>query len=69
MRAGLIKVWASEDGLELVVRHSEPLVRPDDVVAALRLLAPDVLSEIDAPLATRRAQGPLIGDEVGDPLA
>ena len=29
----------------------------------------DVLSEIDAPLATRRAQGPLIGDEVGDPLA
>ena len=47
----------------------EPLVRPDDVVAALRLLVPDVLSEIDAPLATRRAQGPLIGDEVGDPLA
>ena len=69
VRAGLIKVWASEDGLELVVRHSEPLVRPDDVVAALRLLAPDVLSEIDAPLATRQAQGPLIGDEVGDPLA
>ena len=69
VRAGLIKVWASEDGLEVVVRHSEPLVRPDDVVAALRLLAPDVLSEIDAPLATRRAQGPLIGDEVGDPLA
>lgn len=51
------------------MRLSEPLVRPDDVVAALRPLVPDVLSEIDAPLATRAGPGPLIGDEVGDPLA
>ncbi|WP_341728578.1 TIGR03936 family radical SAM-associated protein [Brooklawnia sp.] len=68
VRPGLVKVWTSQSGLELIIRHSEPLVRPDDVVAALRLLAPQLLSEIDAPRATRRAQGPLIGDRVSDPL-
>jgi radical SAM-linked protein len=54
--------------LDMVVRQVTPTVRPDDVLAALRVvagLAPDA-----APIAVRVAQGPL--DEsgsVGDPLA
>jgi hypothetical protein len=54
--------------LELVVRQATPAVRPDDILAALRIvagLAPDA-----PPVAVRVAQGPL--DETGtvsDPLA
>jgi len=54
--------------LDMVVRQVTPTVRPDDVLAALRIvagLAPDTV-----PFAVRVAQGPL--DEsgaVGDPLA
>lgn len=54
--------------LELVVRQTTPAVRPDDVLAAMRIvvgLAPEV-----PPVAVRVAQGPL--DETGtvsDPLA
>ncbi len=63
-----------EDGvgcaiLRLVVRHSTPAVRPDDVLAALRHVA-DLVPPVP-PLVTRLAQGPL--DQaaviVGDPLA
>ncbi len=55
--------------LRLVVRHTTPVVRPDDVLAALvsrGLLAPP------SPIRmTRLAQGPLDqqGDTVADPLA
>jgi len=68
--------------LQAVVRHTTPVVRPDDVLAGLRSLAP---LELSSPLvATRLAQGPLCAPEirfsdfhggnvgetaVGDPLA
>jgi radical SAM-linked protein len=54
--------------LELVVRQVTPSVRPDDVLAALRVVAGLALSA--PPVAVRVAQGPI--DEhgtVGDPLA
>jgi radical SAM-linked protein len=54
--------------LELVVRHTTPVARPDDVLAALRDvagLAPEV-----APRATRLAQGRLDHDgRLADPFA
>jgi radical SAM-linked protein len=54
--------------LDLVLRHAEPAVRPDDVLSGLASVAG--LSADGAPLLTRLAQGPL--DEatgtVGDPL-
>src|SRR6185503_1138291 len=56
-------------GLDVLVRHSTPAVRPDDVLAALRVVAH--LAPPSPPVATRLAQGPL--DEadgaVADPLA
>lgn len=54
--------------LELVVRQTTPAVRPDDVLAAMRIVA-DLAPEVP-PVAVRVAQGPL--DETGtvsDPLA
>jgi radical SAM-linked protein len=54
--------------LDMVVRQVTPTVRPDDVLAALRIVAGLALSV--PPSAVRVAQGPL--DEsgsVGDPLA
>ena len=55
--------------LDMVVRHTTPAVRPDDVLAALRVVAD--LAPPSPPVATRLAQGPL--DEadgaVADPLA
>lgn len=55
--------------LTVVVRHSTPAVRPDDVLAALRLVAD--LVPPTPPRVTRLAQGPLApdGQGVGDPLA
>lgn len=54
--------------LDLVLRHSVPAVRPDDVLSGLAADAGLVL--VGAPLLTRLAQGPL--DEttlcIGDPL-
>ena len=54
--------------LDMVVRQVTPTVRPDDVLAALRVVAG--LAPGAAPVAVRVVQGPL--DEsgsVGDPLA
>ena len=54
--------------LDLVVRQVTPAVRPDDVLAALGIVAGLALAE--PPLAVRLAQGPL--DEsgaIGDPLS
>ena len=55
--------------LRMVVRHTTPSVRPDDILTALRAvtaLAPPV-----PPLVTRLAQGPLHDATAGvaDPLA
>jgi radical SAM-linked protein len=54
--------------LHMVVRHTTPAVRPDDVLAALRLQAD--LAPPSPPRMTRLAQGPLDGTDgaVTDPL-
>jgi radical SAM-linked protein len=54
--------------LDVVVRLVTPTVRPDDVVAALGIVAG--LAPAAPPLAVRRAQGPLdTRNVIGDPLA
>lgn len=55
--------------LRLVVRHTTPAVRPDDVLAALRSQA--LLVPPSPPRMTRLAQGPLdpTSGAVADPLA
>ncbi len=55
--------------LEVVVRHGEPSVRPDDVLAGLRAVGG--LEASSAPMAQRLAQGPIDPRDgsVGDPLA
>jgi radical SAM-linked protein len=54
--------------LHVVVRHTTPAVRPDDVLAALRSHAQ--LAPPSSPRMTRLAQGPLdeAGGTVADPL-
>ena len=53
--------------LDLVVRQVTPAVRPDDVLAALRIVAGFALDA--PPVAVRLAQGPLDdAGEVADPL-
>ncbi|MGB0098808.1 MAG: TIGR03936 family radical SAM-associated protein [Nocardioides sp.] len=54
--------------LDLVLRHQEPAVRPDDVLTGLRAVGGLEIS--GAPLLTRLAQGPLdpATGEVGNPL-
>ncbi len=55
--------------LRMVVRHTTPAVRPDDILAALRAVAG--LEPPTPPLVTRLAQGPLqdATGRVADPLA
>jgi len=55
--------------LQMVVRHTTPAVRPDDVLAGLRSHAH--LAPPSSPRMTRLAQGPLDeeGGTVADPLA
>ncbi|MDQ6896477.1 MAG: TIGR03936 family radical SAM-associated protein [Actinomycetota bacterium] len=54
--------------IRLVVRHTTPAVRPDDILTALRSVAD--LVPPTSPLVTRLAQGPLKDEEaeVADPL-
>ncbi|MHA6524478.1 TIGR03936 family radical SAM-associated protein [Tessaracoccus sp. G1721] len=56
---------ADDETLHLRSIHQTPLVRPDDVVTALRALDPRVPSQA---LLTRLGQGPLGEDGIGDPL-
>ena len=62
---------ATEGGarLDVVLRHTVPSVRPDDVLTGLAQVAPVALGP--ARLLTRVSQGPLDEEtaEVGDPLA
>jgi len=55
--------------LRLVVRHTIPAVRPDDVLQALASVGS--LTTATPPRVTRWSQGPLTSDarDVGDPLA
>jgi radical SAM-linked protein len=54
--------------LRMVVRHSTPAVRPDDILTGLRQVAD--LAPPSPPLVTRLAQGPLdaVTGELADPL-
>ena len=54
--------------LDLLLRHLEPAVRPDDVLRGLSAVA--ALAVVGVPLLTRLAQGPLdpVTGEIGDPL-
>ena len=69
-RAAVIALEVTpEGGLDLLLEHAVPAVRPDDVLTGLR-----EVGGLDVPktvLLTRRAQGTLRpGDHpVGDPLA
>lgn len=54
--------------LSLVTLHGTPLVRPDDVVTALRTVAPELATD-QPPLITRIEQGPLVDGRITDPLA
>jgi radical SAM-linked protein len=71
-RAAVLGLTASatDEGavLELVLRHLEPAVRPDDVLSALASVGG--LELVGVPLLTREAQGPLdpLTGEIGDPL-
>jgi radical SAM-linked protein len=70
-RAAVVSLAAAAHGdgcrLDLVLRHTVPAVRPDDVLTGLRSSAG--LDPGPAPLLTRLAQGPLAADgTVGDPL-
>ena len=55
--------------LQMVVRHTTPVVRPDDVLTALRTHA--AFEPPRPPLVTRLTQGPLEphAAQVADPLA
>lgn len=62
--------------LTVVLRQVSPSVRPDDILAALRSVAPSPVAtgwQTPPPLVTREAQGPLdeggLPGSIGDPLA
>ena len=65
-----LAVTAREGGsrMDLVLRHAEPAVRPDDVLRGLAEVGD--LAPSGAPLLTRLAQGPLDPEtgQIGDPL-
>ena len=71
-RAAVLSLAAEPDGegsaLDLLLRHLEPAVRPDDVLSALASEGGLVVEGV--PLLTRLAQGPLDPEtgQVGDPL-
>jgi radical SAM-linked protein len=71
-RAAVLSLSAAPAGdgvlLDLVLRHLEPAVRPDDVLSGLASVAG--LELVGVPLLTRLAQGPLdpVTGEIGDPL-
>jgi radical SAM-linked protein len=54
--------------IELVSIHGTPLVRPDDVVSGLRVVAPELGTDQPA-LLSRIEQGPLVDGVIGDPFA
>ena len=55
-------------GVAFTIRLTEPLVRPNDVAAALGVLQPSLADVVVLP--TRLEQGPLLADgTIGDPLS
>ena len=66
VRSAVLRLVADDDEtLALRSLHQTPLVRPDDVLTALRKLDERVPTQA---LLTRLAQGPLAGGQIGDPL-
>lgn len=57
-RAAVVRAQATADGIDLVLAHETPLVRPDDVLAAL-VVVDERLSMPDPPVLTRLSQGVL----------
>ena len=55
--------------IELVARHQEPLVRPDDVLTAMVQVVPD-FRPTEAPILTRVSQGTLdpVTEEITEPF-
>jgi radical SAM-linked protein len=68
-RAAVVSLSADSAALDLVLRHQEPAVRPDDVLSGLSSIAG--LEAGPAPLLTRLAQGTLDAStgDISDPLA
>lgn len=66
VRQAVVTLTPQEFGFETVLRHTTPLVRPDDVLSGLRLVDENFTPE--NVLLTRLAQGPLVGEAVADPL-
>ncbi len=67
-RSAVVEIAAEGDELVLLVAHGTPLIRPDDIVQALRSVD-DGLLPGQAMSATRLAQGTLAGATLADPLA
>ena len=57
-RGAVVSARATADGLELVLAHGTPLVRPDDVLVALGVVE-EALVLPDPPVLTRLSQGVL----------
>lgn len=64
-RAAVLAARAEGEQVRVRLLHTTPLVRPDDVVTALRELAPSLPTQ---PLLQRTVQGPLVDGEILDPL-
>jgi radical SAM-linked protein len=56
-RSAVLSLTIEGGSLILVVAHQQPLVRPDDVITALRTLAPGLATTV--PVSTRLSQGRL----------
>jgi radical SAM-linked protein len=57
-RGAVVALVVTDRGLEITLAHQEPLVRPDDVLAALAKVSPGYRPE-GVPLLTRLTQGVL----------
>lgn len=68
-RAAVVRLGVTGDRVELVIRHAEPLVRPDDVLNGLTLVAPAFVPA-EVPVLTRISQGVLDPETavIGDPF-
>jgi radical SAM-linked protein len=60
-RAAVIALDAEDARLVMTLAHQTPLVRPDDVLAGLRLASPG-FAPVEPPILTRLAQGRLDPD-------
>lgn len=68
VRPSVLSAEVEDDHVLVRLCHRAPLVRPDDVLGALRLLRPGLGGDHPG-LFTRLRQGPLLADgRIGDPL-